>query len=317
MKRFIRFCINHVPRPLLQRVAGWAVPIVGLWYKGGGKGRGVECPVCGAHYRQFMPYGYVRSRTNALCPHCLSLERHRLLWLYLNHETDLFQRFPRTLHIAPEVCLMRHLKRHFAGRPEQYVTADLESPLADLHFDVQQIPLEDKSFDVLICNHLLEHVADDRQAMREFFRILRPNGWGILLSPVELDRTRTYENDSITDPEERTRIFGQYDHRRIYGTDYADRLREAGFEVEVIDYAAQLGDETRTRYALPEDRIYLVRSVYSPDASGEAYAVESAASYSASGTQSAGDSNTGASATGSDLTNMSNSETPSSNSIDR
>lgn len=259
MKRFIRFCINRIPRSLLQRIAGWAVPVIGLCYKGFRKGYGVECPVCGSRYRRFMPYGYVQSRANALCPHCLSLERHRLLWLYLTRETDLLQRFPRTLHIAPEVCLMRPLKRHFAGRPEQYVTADLESPLADLHFDVQAIPLADDSFDVLICNHLLEHVADDRRAMREFFRILRPDGWGVLLSPVELDRTETYEDDTITDPEERTRIFGQYDHRRIYGTDYADRLREAGFRVEVIDYAAQLSDANCAKYALPNDRIYLVR----------------------------------------------------------
>lgn len=129
--------LNHVPRPLLQRVAGWAVPAAGLFYKG----RGVECPVCGSRYRRFMPYGYVQSRANALCPKCLSLERHRLLWLYLTRETDLLTSFPRTLHIAPEVCIMRHLKPHFKGHPGQYVTADLESPLADLHFDVQQIPL--------------------------------------------------------------------------------------------------------------------------------------------------------------------------------
>ncbi|MDE5814685.1 MAG: methyltransferase domain-containing protein, partial [Alistipes sp.] len=157
------------------------------------------------------------------------------------------------------VCLMRHLKAHFADCPDRYVTADLESPLADLHFDVQEIPLADGSFDVVICNHLLEHVADDRKAMRELHRILRPGGWGVLLSPVELDRDRTYEDDTVTDPEERTRIFGQYDHRRIYGRDYADRLREAGFEVEEIDYTTRLGAEARVRYALPEDRIYAVR----------------------------------------------------------
>lgn len=103
--------LNHVPRPLLQRVAGWAVPAAGLFYKG----RGVECPVCGSRYRRFMPYGYVQSRANALCPKCLSLERHRLLWLYLTRETDLLTSFPRTLHIAPEVCIMRHLKPHSRG----------------------------------------------------------------------------------------------------------------------------------------------------------------------------------------------------------
>ncbi|MBD5067891.1 MAG: methyltransferase domain-containing protein [Alistipes sp.] len=255
MKRLIRWTLNRIPRPLLQRVAGWAVPLVGLFYRG----RGAECPVCGSEYRKFLPYGYVRPRENALCPRCLSLERHRLLWLYLTRETDLLQRLPRTLHIAPEVCLMRHLKKRFAVRAEQYLTADLESPLADLHFDVQHIPLPDASVDFLICNHLLEHVADDRQALREFFRILRPGGRGILLSPVEPTRSRTYEDDTITDPAERTRLFGQYDHRRVYGADYADRLREAGFEVDDIDYAATFSDADRRRFALPEDHIYAVR----------------------------------------------------------
>ena len=145
-------------------------------------------------------------------------------------ETDLLKCYPRTLHIAPEVCIMRHLKPHFAGHPGQYVTADLESPLADLHFDVQQIPLADDSVDVILCNHLLEHVADDRKALCELYRILKPGGWGILLSPVEADYEQTFEDDTITDPDERTRIFGQYDHRRIYGADYTDRLRAAGFE---------------------------------------------------------------------------------------
>ena len=254
MKRLIRWALNHIPRPVLQRMASWAVPVMGLFYRG----RGVVCPLCGAKYRKFLPYGYVRSRANALCPKCLSLERHRLLWLYLTRETDLLTAFPRTLHIAPEVCIMRHLKSHFKSRPGQYLTADLESPLADLHFDVQQIPLEDNSVDVVLCNHILEHVADDRKALRELHRILKPGGWGILLSPVDRDYEQTFEDDSIVDPDERTRIFGQYDHRRIYGQDYIDRLREAGFEAADIDYAASLPEAERLRYALPEDHIYMV-----------------------------------------------------------
>lgn len=254
MKKLIKWSLNHIPRPMLQRIAGWAVPLAGLLYRG----RGVKCPVCGSEYRKFLPYGYVQSRPNALCPHCLSLERHRLLWLYLTRETDLLTAFPRTLHIAPEVCIMRHLKPHFAAHPGQYITADLESPLADIHFDVQQIPLADNSVDVVLCNHILEHVADDLQALRELHRILRPGGWGIVLSPVELDYEQTYEDDTITDPEERTRIFGQYDHRRIFGADYTDRLRSVGFEAADIDYAAALSPEERTRYALPKDHIYLV-----------------------------------------------------------
>ena len=254
MKNIIKFFLNHIPRPVLQRLASWMVPIMGWFYRG----KEVECPLCGHTYRKFLPYGYVTSRENALCPHCLALERHRLMWLYLQRETNLFEGHPRTLHIAPEVCIMRHLKPHFKNYPGQYITADLESPLADLHFDVQQIPLADNEIDVVICNHLMEHVADDRKAMRELHRILKPGGWGIVLSPVDLDYEKTYEDDSITDPEERTRIFGQYDHRRIYGQDYPKRLEEAGFEVADIDYTASLGEELTKHYALPKDHIYIV-----------------------------------------------------------
>ena len=256
MKRLIRFILNAIPRPILQRMAGWAVPLLGLLYVG----RGRECPVCGTKRRKFLPYGYVTSRDNALCPNCLSLERHRLLWLWLQRESDLFERRPRLLHVAPEVCLMRHLRKAYKGHEEDYVTADLESPLADLHFDIQHIPLADESFDVVFCNHIMEHVEDDLQAMREIHRVMRRGeGWGVILSPVELEREKTFEDDSITDPEERTRIFGQYDHRRVYGRDYADRLREAGFEVEDLNYAAILTTEERERYALPKDHLYIVR----------------------------------------------------------
>lgn len=257
MKRLIRFILSAIPRPVLQRMASWAVPLLGLLYVG----RGRECPVCGTKRRKFLPYGYVVSRDNALCPNCLSLERHRLLWLWLQRESDLFERRPRLLHVAPEVCLMRHLRRAYAGggNEKDYVTADLESPLADLHFDIQLIPLADESFDVIFCNHIMEHVEDDLRAMSELYRVMRRGGWGVILSPVELDRATTFEDDSITDEAERTRIFGQYDHRRVYGHDYADRLREVGFEVEDLDYAASLSPDERNRFALPTDHLYIVR----------------------------------------------------------
>lgn len=253
MKHLIQWALKHLPRTFLQRVAGVLVPMAGIVYAG----RGAECPICGCRRRRFLPYGYVRTRAGALCPRCLSLERHRLLWLYLSRETDLLtSEYPHILHIAPEACFRKRLKKRHR---ERYVTADLESPLADLHFDVQQIPLEDASVDVVLCNHILEHVADDRRAMRELWRILRPGGWGVVLSPVEHDHAATFEDDTVTDPAERTRLFGQYDHRRIYGRDYADRLREAGFAVEEIDYAATLSDAERRLYALPDDRIFVVK----------------------------------------------------------
>lgn len=258
MKQFIKYILNHVPRPILQRIAGWAVPIMGLWYVG----RGKECPLCGCRRRKFLPYGYVTQRDNALCPNCLALERHRTLWLWLLRESDIGRgavALPRLLHVAPEVALMRKFSRIYAEQPADYVTADLESPLADLHFDIQHIPLEDESFDVVICNHIMEHVEDDRLAMREILRIMRKGGWGVILSPVDLQREKTFEDDTITDEAERTRIFGQYDHRRIYGRDYAERLRDAGFEVYECDYANLIPAKEKQLYALTDEPLYIVR----------------------------------------------------------
>ena len=258
MKQFIKYILNHIPRPILQRIAGWAVPIMGLWYIG----KGTECPLCGCRRRKFLPYGYVTQRDNALCPNCLALERHRTLWLWLLRESDIGRgavALPRLLHVAPEVALMRKFSRIYAKQPADYVTADLESPLADLHFDIQHIPLEDESFDVVICNHIMEHVEDDRLAMREILRIMRKGGWGVILSPVDLQRDKTFEDDTITDEAERTRIFGQYDHRRIYGRDYAERLREAGFEVYECDYANLIPAKEKQLYALTDEPLYIVR----------------------------------------------------------
>ena len=257
MKRLIKLILNTIPRPLLQRVAGWAVPVMGLFYLG----RGKECAVCGCKRRKFLPYGYVEQRENALCPNCLALERHRLLWLWLLRESDLGRgamALPRMLHIAPEVSLMRKFKKMYAREAERYVTADLESPLADIHFDVQDIPLADASFDVIICNHIMEHVEDDGKALCELFRVMKPNGWGVILSPIDESREHTFEDDSITDPDERTRIFGQYDHRRIYGRDYAARLEAAGFEVAVIDYKQAFSSREQELYALPDEKLYIV-----------------------------------------------------------
>ena len=258
MKRFIKYILNHVPRPVLQRIAEWAVPIMGLLYIGKGK----ECPLCGCRRRKFLPYGYVTQRENALCPNCLALERHRTLWLWLLRESDIGRgamALPRLLHVAPDVALMRKFSKIYASQPEKYVTADLESPLADMHFDIQHIPLEEESFDAVICNHILEHVEDDHQAMREILRILRKGGWGVILSPIDMQREETFEDDTITDEAERTRIFGQYDHRRIYGRDYAKRLEKAGFEVYECDYANLIPAKEKELYALTDELLYIVR----------------------------------------------------------
>lgn len=203
-----------------------------------------------------MPYGYGEPRENALCPWCLALERHRLMWLYLQRETDFFNSKPRLLHIAPEHSFIKRFERLLG---DNYVTADLESPLAKVKMDIQAIPFGDEEFDVIFCNHILEHVEDDRLAMREMHRVMRSGGWGIMLSPVTKGLKTTYEDSTITTPEGRAEAFGQHDHVREYGEDYADRLAEEGFEVDSIAYAEQLPPEEVEKYAVTNEVIYLVR----------------------------------------------------------
>ena len=178
-----------------------------------------------------------------------------LLWLYLQNETDFFEVPARLLHIAPEYCFIKRFER----LPRlDYVTADLESPLAKVKMDIQQIPFPDNEFDIIFCNHILEHVEDDRLAMREMFRVMRPGGWGVMLSPVNMEREVTYEDPSITDPDERERCFGQKDHLRDYGRDYGKQLAEAGFEVEEIDYVRYLSPEAVRLYGLRSEIVYRV-----------------------------------------------------------
>jgi SAM-dependent methyltransferase len=186
------------------------------------------CPVCGKTARCFAPGG-TPPRPEAVCVFCGAVERHRLLWLYLATRTKLLQGGVRTmLHVAPEPCLARRLER-LPGL--DYVTGDLYDRHALLRLDVTAMQFADASFDAIYCSHVLEHVPDDRRALREFYRVLKPGGWAILLVPITA--ATTFEDPSISDPAERLRLFGQEDHVRRYGPDYVDRLGEAGFAVEI------------------------------------------------------------------------------------
>ena len=237
-----------VPRTILQRGAHVALQSIAWWYKG----EALEDPITGRTYRRMLPYGRVQSRPNALAPHSLSLERHRAVWVVLKSHTPFFEAPLRMLHLAPEYCFLRRFR---ALRNVDYVTGDLDSPWADHHFDCHAIPFPDGSFDVLMANHLLEHVADDRQVLREFYRVLKPGGWGILQVPIDYENPETEEDPNVTDPMERERLYWQQDHVRLYGhEDYPARLREAGFEVEVLDMVSLLGQETCERYSLGTER---------------------------------------------------------------
>ena len=243
MKRFFRIILNKIPRPWLIRISYWVRPLVALWYRGGK----YKDPINGKKYRSFLPYGYGKVRENVLSPATLSLERHRLLWLYLQNETDFFKSQLKVLHFAPEQCFLKRFKKQ---DNLELTTTDLHSPIADVKADITQLPFESDQYDVILCNHVLEHIPDDHKAMQELYRVLKPGGWGIFQVPLENDRAITFEDDSITDPVERARIFGQYDHVRVYGMDYFDKLRAVGFHVAAVDYTSHLGNMAIDRYRL-------------------------------------------------------------------
>lgn len=175
---------------------------------------------------------------------CGSLERHRLVSLLFDVNPSLLRPGNEVLHIAPEPTLVGPLRRSAA----RYVSGDLEAEFGARRLDVTQLPFEGDSFDVVVCNHVLEHVPDDERAMREVRRVLRPGGWAMLLVP-DVHEPMTVESPEITDPEERLMLYGQRDHVRRYGWDYLDRLRAAGFAPEVI----RLGD------ILPRETIEVCR----------------------------------------------------------
>jgi len=220
------------------------------------RGEGVECPCCGGRFRRFVPYGVRPRRPNAQCPACGAVERHRLLWLFLRERTDLFTRPQRLLHVAPEAVFAERLCRQPGLR---YVSADLDSPIAGVRVDVQRPPFAAAAFAALLFHHVLVHVPDDRRAMAELRRVLRPGGWAVLQSPIDSALAVTNEDASITDPRERERRFGQSDHLRQYGRDYADRLRAAGFEVSAERFFKSLPAEQRARYGLKGETIWLCR----------------------------------------------------------
>ncbi len=248
MKGIFSFFLNWIPRPLLIRLSYIVRPILAFFLKG----KKYTDPIDNRSFRTFLSYGYEQPRENVLSPSTLSLERHRLLWLYLKTETDFFNASFSLLHFAPEQAFYKRFKKM---TNIEYTTTDLNSPIADVKADICNLPFEDNSFDWILCNHVLEHIPDDLKAMQELYRVLKPGGTGIFQIPQELSRETTFEDNSITDKKERAKIFGQYDHVRIYGRDYFDKLRAVGFNVQEVDYTKNMSPGNVYRYCLAKGEI--------------------------------------------------------------
>lgn len=252
MKKLISFLIRYVPRKYLQRVAGLGLKILGLFYSG----TNVTCPICTKSFREFLPYGRIKSRPNALCPSCMSLERHRLIWLYLEQRTNFFKEKLDILHVAPEACFIKRMEKIHGDR---YVTADIESPLAKVKMDIHEIPFNGDVFDIVLCNHVLEHVRDDIQAMREIYRVLKPGGFAILQVPLFGPmHDKTFEDPSITDIREREKLFGQDDHVRKYGRDYPQRIQQAGLQAIEDGFVNELNEDIRKEHGLMKGEILYI-----------------------------------------------------------
>ena len=244
----IKLILKIFPRTFLIKFSFIFQPLLSLLLKGDK----FTDPIDGKSFRKFLSYGYNKLRKNALSPSTLSLERHRLLWLYLINETVLFEKKIKLLHFAPEQAFYKRFKKL---NNIQYDSIDINSPLAKIKADICDLPIKDNTYDFILCNHVLEHVLDDNKAMSELYRVLKKGGTGIFQVPIDMNRKKTFQDDSITDKLERNKIFGQYDHVRVYGKDYFNKLENTGFKVQQIDYSKEFSNEEILKYSIVKGEV--------------------------------------------------------------
>ncbi len=261
-----------IPFPIGVKIRGFWQRIMAIYYTGSK----YYCPYCKRHFRKMLKGGFdfpvIKEkhivgggyRINDVCPRCYSTDRDRLVFLYLKNKTDIFEKKIKLLHIAPEGCLKALLlsypnieyftgDKYSKGYQGYYYDRDV------IQMDITNIPYEDNKFDVIICNHVLEHITDDKAAMSELFRVLKPGGWAMLQVPISLVLDKTFEDKSITSEKDREKYFGQFDHIRIYAKDYKDKLENVGFKVTIHSPFKENWNITDIeKYAInPEEEIYI------------------------------------------------------------
>jgi SAM-dependent methyltransferase len=256
-----------VPSPLRAYVPGERQLFYPIFREVYYFGDAYQCNICRRSFRKFRKSPDTGNELQ--CPFCGSRPRHRTFLTYFKERTDLFDGKPkRMLHVAPEAFLTPIFR---AERNIGYLSGDLDPGNPEIggamvQMDITDIHYPDNSFDVIYCSHVLEHVPDDRKAMRELARVLKPGGWALIAVPILLApgrtvfRDRTFEDPKVTTPAERERAYGQWDHLRAYGlVDFPDRLRESGFDVTVDAFPHSLSEEMVRKQGLSREDIYLCR----------------------------------------------------------
>jgi len=246
IKKIVKLILNFFSRQFLNSISLILRPVLRVLYKG----TKYTDPIDGSSYRAFLPYGYSKLRKNALCPGTLSLERHRLLWLYLKEKTKFLEKNISVLHVAPEIIFMKKFKKIVNWN---YVSIDLKSPLADIKANIYNLPFKDNSFDLILCNHVLEHVENDYKALNELYRVIKNKGMLIAQIPLDKNLKKTFEDKEIINRRERKKYFGQYDHVRVYGLDFYTRLANSGFTPKKIDVLKNISIADKIKYCLPKD----------------------------------------------------------------
>ncbi|MFW9867186.1 MAG: class I SAM-dependent methyltransferase [Candidatus Thorarchaeota archaeon] len=217
-------------------------------------GKNLYCPCCENFFRKFYPHGHA-FRSTAKCPNCGSLERHRLLLLYLYNKTLFFSEKIRVLHFTPSYALERRFKK-MANL--DYITTALNNPRAMIRMDITNIKFPDENFDVILCYHILEHVKNDQRAMQELYRILKPNGWAIIQVPIDFNLKNTFEDPMIISAKDREYYYGHRNHLRRYGRDYIEKLERVGFAVKVDDFIYKINKGSKKKLALSEDEKIII-----------------------------------------------------------
>ncbi|MCL5991135.1 MAG: class I SAM-dependent methyltransferase [Bacteroidetes bacterium] len=209
------------------------------------------CNICNKYYRKFFTAGENR-RPNARCPGCGAFERHRLMMYFLKDKTDFFSDNLSVLDIAP---LQTFHKLFSKMENINYISIDMKLPYVTKRADLTNLPFKDESFDCIICYHVLEHIIDDNNAIREMYRVLKKGGWAIIQSPFDNSLEYSFERQDIITKAERKKFYGQDDHVRIYGRDLIKRIEFSGFVVKEDDFIKKFSDKEIIKFALDKEEI--------------------------------------------------------------